>query len=53
MAKFANCTHCGKRIYWNVTTKQWEHSTPTTGLKAIACYTLNFAAPKRGTIEIS
>ena len=51
MHKFADCTHCGKRIVWNVKDESWEHCTPTTGLKPIACYVLRFATPRRGTVE--
>ncbi len=51
MHKFADCSHCGKRIVWNVKTESWEHCTPTTGLKPIACYVMRFAAPRRGSVE--
>jgi len=50
MTKCAECTHCGKQIVWNDAERQWEHAVPTTGLKRIACYVLQFAAPRRGSI---
>ena len=47
--KVATCTHCNKQIE-NVG-GTWVHSEPEPGLKPIACTTINFATPQRGSVK--
>jgi hypothetical protein len=47
--KVATCTHCNKQIE-NVG-GTWVHSEPEPGLKPIACTTINFATPQRGSVR--
>jgi hypothetical protein len=47
----ATCTHCNKPISRKSSRDPWEHSSPYLGLKAIACYKIVFATPRRGSIK--
>jgi len=51
--RFADCTHCGKRIFYDRTHGTWYHCTPEPGLKPFACRPVQIATPKRGTESTS
>lgn len=50
----AICTHCHKPISRpdasSTLYRLWEHDTPTPGLKPVACYKVETATPRRGSI---
>lgn len=46
--KSADCTYCGRKIFWNG--EKWEHYYADPGFKLSICRPVQFATPRRGTI---